>query len=251
MQHTKKQGPTMNDREYDWDPRAPEVLADQCAAYDALRERCPVALSEMLGWSLFRHEDVRRVLDDPLTFSIQVSTHRSVPNGMDPPEHGVYRSAIESCFGPEVLARYEPVCRGLAAALLDDGATRERFDCIEALAMPFAARCQCAFLGWPTSLAGTLCDWTRRSRAATLSGDRAVLAAIAREFRAFVTELRAERRAPGAAARQDVTQQLLAARVQGEPLTDADLASLFRNWTVGEVGSLAAALGILVHELAL
>ena len=42
-----------NVRNADWDPRAASVLADQDAAYDAMRERCPVAYSHFLGWSVF------------------------------------------------------------------------------------------------------------------------------------------------------------------------------------------------------
>lgn len=71
----------------DWDPKSDAVLRDQRAAYDEMRERCPVAYSEFLGWSLFMHEDIVRVLNDPGTFSSVVSRHLSVPNGMDFPEH--------------------------------------------------------------------------------------------------------------------------------------------------------------------
>jgi len=52
---------TMNDQlEPDWDPRAEKVLRDPSAAYDEMRERCPVAYSDYLQWSLFRHEDITR-----------------------------------------------------------------------------------------------------------------------------------------------------------------------------------------------
>ena len=71
----------------DWDPREQAVLSDQIRAYDEMRRLCPVARSEYLGWSLFRHDDVMRVLLDHVTFSNVVSLHPSVPNGMDPPRH--------------------------------------------------------------------------------------------------------------------------------------------------------------------
>ena len=67
----------MPDRKPDWDPRATSVLSDQEVAYDDMRKRCPVAYSEFAGWSLFRHEDVVRVLEDYETFSNVVSAHRS------------------------------------------------------------------------------------------------------------------------------------------------------------------------------
>jgi cytochrome P450 len=53
----------------DWDPRSQAVLDDQIKAYDDMRHRCPVAHSDYLHWSLFRHEDVVHALLDPATFS--------------------------------------------------------------------------------------------------------------------------------------------------------------------------------------
>ncbi len=35
-----------------WDPRDISVLRDQRHAYDAMRERCPVAHDDFLDWSL-------------------------------------------------------------------------------------------------------------------------------------------------------------------------------------------------------
>ena len=49
----------------DWDPSDPSVRVNQTAAYDRMRGTCPVAHSEALNWSLFRHEDVSRALHDP------------------------------------------------------------------------------------------------------------------------------------------------------------------------------------------
>jgi cytochrome P450 len=38
--------------------------------------------------------------------------------------------------------------------------------------------------------------------------------------------------------------------VNGQPLSDADIVSILRNWTAGDLGSLAASLGVVVHFLA-
>lgn len=62
----------------DWDSTSDEVRRDQRAGCDAMRERCPVAYSELMQWSLFRHEDVIRVLHDHASFSDAVSKHLSV-----------------------------------------------------------------------------------------------------------------------------------------------------------------------------
>ncbi|MFC6674238.1 hypothetical protein [Marinobacterium aestuariivivens] len=80
----------MNDRRTaDWDPRSPTVLDDQIEAYDEMRRRCPMAHSEFLNWTLFRHRDLMRVLADDQTFSNAVSSHLSIPNGLDPPSTGI------------------------------------------------------------------------------------------------------------------------------------------------------------------
>lgn len=57
------------------------------------------------------------------------------------------------------------------------------------------------------------------------------------------------RRRPGAGVSEDVIDGLMKIRVNGVPLTDEDITSILRNWTVGELGSLAASVGILVQHL--
>ncbi|HEY6725282.1 MAG TPA: cytochrome P450 [Polyangiaceae bacterium] len=235
----------------DWDPTAADVLSNQVAAYDEMRLRCPVAHSELLGWSLFRHEDVARVIADTETFSNVVSTHRSVPNGMDPPEHTAYRQAIEPYLGTEKVRNFEPECRVIATELLAPLASGVQIDFMDAFAVPFAVRCQCAFLGWPEALGAPVREWTRRNRDAVLTADRAMLAEIAREFETFIVGLLDERRRhAGDVAGDDLTTELMRVQVNGKPLTDAELTSIFRNWTVGEVGSMAAAVGILAGQIA-
>lgn len=232
-----------------WEPLSETVLQDQLGAYDAMRARCGVAYSERWGWSVFRHADVLRVLHDHEAFSNVVSAHRSVPSGMDPPEHTAYRRVLQPYFEPDRMRRFELTCRALARSSLTVAAASGTFDAMQDFAIPFAVRCQCAFLGWPDNLVEPLREWTRRSQVAVLAADGAALSELARQFRAHVDEVLATRRA-GTANGDDVTSSLMRARVGGVPLTDEELTSIFRNWTVGEIGSLAASIGIVTHELA-
>ncbi len=238
----------------DWNPASAEVLRDQRAAFDAMRERCPVAHSEFLGWSVFRHADVVRVLNDPATFSSVVSRHLSVPNGMDPPEHTAYRQLIEPYFEPERMAAFAPACRQIAAAqvasLLAPQDAEVEVELMDALAHPFAVRVQCEFLGWPAPMHEALRLWTRKNHQATLARDRVAMARIAREFEGYVDDLLRSRHTPGEHPEHDIAASLLAQQVNGRPLRDDEIASILRNWTVGEVGTIAAAIGILAHYLA-
>jgi len=38
--------------------------------------------------------------------------------------------------------------------------------------------------------------------------------------------------------------------VNGRPLTDKELVSILRNWTVGELGTISASVGIVLNTLA-
>lgn len=237
-------------KDVDWDPRSPSVLADQIAAYDELRHRCPVAYSDYLQWSLLRHADVMRVLNDPATFSNVVSAHSSVPNGMDPPEHTVFRRIIEPYFDPPRMQAFAPVCRAIASELIAGLPARGEIELMSDFAHEFALRVQCAFLGWSDDLRAPLRTWIHANRAATLAGDRAALEAVALEFDGHVRAQLELRRRAGDAAPDDITTSLLAERVGDRPLDDKELVSILRNWTVGELGTIATSVGIVAHYLA-
>lgn len=234
----------------DWDPRSRKVLADQIAAYDRMRRQCPVAYSDYLQWSLFRHADIVRVLADHVTFGNAVSAHLSVPNGMDPPVHTSFRRVIEPFFAPERMLAFEPVCRRIAVELAEAVRRDGEIELMGSFAQEFALRIQCAFMGWPSDLHEPLRQWVLKNQQATLGGHRAATAAVAQEFDSEIRRLLDLRREAGTGAPSDVTTELLHATVDGRHLTDEEIVSIVRNWTVGELGTIAASVGIIAHFLA-
>ncbi len=237
-------------REPDWDPISQDVSVDQRAAYDEMRERCPVAYSEFMQWSLFRHEDVTRVLHDHATFSNAVSQHLSVPSGMDPPEHTQYRRVIDPYFSPQRMDAFEPTCREISVDLVRNALTSGEVELMADLALLFAVRVQCAFLGWPTNLREPLTRWTRKNHEATLAQDRPAMSQIALEFEGFIDDMLETRFQAGAKPEDDITTALMHEKVWGRSLSNEEIASILRIWTVGEIGTIAASVGILVHYLA-
>ncbi|AZO23589.1 cytochrome P450 [Mesorhizobium sp. M1E.F.Ca.ET.045.02.1.1] len=234
----------------DWDPRSDTVVSNQIKAYDAMRHRCQVAYSDYLGWSLFRYEDVARALDDHQTFSSVVSRHLSVPSGMDPPLHTAYRRLIERHFEPERVESFEPLCRTISADLVSGLGRGVEIDLVTQLAQRFAVRIQCAFLGWPDSLHQPLLQWVQKNHEATLARDTSAMAAIALEFDGYISQLLEARREAGAAVPGDITSDLLRERVGDRPLNHEEIVSILRNWTVGELGTITACVGILGYYLA-
>ena len=230
--------------------RPEPVIADQRSDYDNLRERCPVSRDQHGQWHILRHADVSRVLHEHGVFSNRVSRHLSVPNGMDPPEHTEYRALIEPYFNPARMDAFAPACQTIADQLTQEAFSSSSVELMSALAEPFALRIQCAFMGWPESLQAQLSSWARRSEQATRNRDRPLLSQLAAEFDGMISALLQSRRQAHADAEHDLTTALMHEQVNGRPLHDQEIASILRNWTVGEIGTIAAAVGILAQYLA-
>lgn len=228
----------------DWNPRSPSVQEDQRRTYDGMRERCPVAYSEFLGWSLFRHDDVERVVHDPLTYS-SASRHLAVPNGMDGDEHKLYRNALAPYFTDERMSTFEPECRRVAQELVPLLVERSDVELVADFADPFCMRSLCAFLGWPEETWGYLLGWTHGNQQAAFTRDRDAGKTLAEEFTQYVTQQLDARRNGESVSGDDVTSSLMRAEVDGHRLTDDELVSALRNWTAGH-GTVAAGLSILL-----
>lgn len=233
-----------------WDPRSEEVLKDQIAAYDEMRRACPVAHSPYGYTSVFRHADALRIVRDHETFSSAVSRFPSVPNGMDPPEHTPFRQLIEPYFDEAHMDAFAPLCRNVAQKQVQALPVGQPVELMGEFAQIVALELQCAWLGWPDALHEPLRQWTLKNHAATLSRNEQAQAAVAREFDGYIKDLLSVRRNAGAAAPKDITTHLLRNDSMGRLLTEDEITSILRNWTVGELGTIAASIGILVQYLA-
>lgn len=231
-----------------WEPLSEAELVDQRATYDRMRAACPLARSPR-GVTLFRHADVVAAANHPHTFSSAVSAHRQVPNSLDPPEHTLFRAIVDPFFTLERMQALEPRLRACAQEIMRALPRDVVVDAVTELGYPFAVRAQAEWLGWQ-GIEETLLAWMRDNHAATRSADRSRMAAVAAAFDEIVTAQVQRRRELGDAAPDDPTTELLRVRIDGRPLADADIVSILRNWTAGDLGSIAAALGVVVHFLA-
>lgn len=216
--------------------------------YDSLRARCPVVHAADGSWHVTGHAEAIAVATDADAFSSAVSRHRAIPNSLDGDEHRSYRAVVDGFLTDERVAAQEPQCtahaRDVVAALPSD----RPIDVVADLGVPFAVRAQITWLGWPEAVAPELVQWIADNRAATRSGDSARTAEVAERFDAIIGRLLAERR--DASPTADVTTELLHATREGVPLTHAEVVSILRNWTAGDLSSLAACIGVIAHRLA-
>lgn len=219
---------------------------DQRSTYDALRSRCAVAREDG-RWVVVRHAEVVAAATDPSTFSSRVTTRRAIPNSLDGSEHAAYRAVVDRYLTDARVAREEPQCRAHAAAIVDALPRGVTVKTIAGIGIPYAVRSQSTWLGWPPELEETLVDWIRDNHAATRSSDRGRTAEVADRFDRMIHALLETRRQ---SPTPDVTGELMNDTVDGRPLTDEEIVSILRNWTAGDLGSLATSVGVIVHFLA-
>jgi cytochrome P450 len=188
---------------------------------------------------------------DTERFSSAVSSHLHVPNGLDAAEHAAYRQALDRFLTPEALAPFQDDFRRVAADLVVTLPRGVSVDAVSGLGTRFAVRAQSTWLNWPAALEERLVAWVAENHAATRAGDRAWTQRVAHDFDAFIRSVLEPRRAgasPGGA--HDVTTELMRTEVKGRLLGDAEIVSILRNWTGGDLGSIALCVGVLVHHLA-
>lgn len=218
------------------------------AALTRMRREAPVHWDEREGWwILTRHADVREVSRRPELFS-------SVPRGpwhvfeghfsmqaMDGKEHLRHRNVVSRAFTPRMVSMLEERAAGYIDEAID--ALRDRSGCefVQDLAVPVPLRIIADLLGVPD---GDLDSFRRWSDAAVVAGSsatagqKAAASAPMADFRAFLVEAVAKRRAqPG--------EDLLSAIIQAD---DAGLLSNDLSMSENEVVDFALFLLIAGNE---
>ncbi|MDR2996655.1 MAG: cytochrome P450 [Microbacterium sp.] len=193
---------------------------------------------------LERHADVVAAATDPERFSSRTSTHLHVPNGMDGAEHAAFRALIESYLTAAEADALEPMFADLAREAAQELMRAEPIDIVSELGEVFAVRAQCRWLGWHAAVEDELRLWMAENYAAARHPDPERNAAVAAAFDEIVRR-ELHRARPGT-----VTARLAGEYVRGRPLTEPEIVSILRNWTAGDLGSLARCVGVIVRRLA-
>lgn len=221
---------------------------DQRALTDELRPEARIVQGTGGEWIVLGHDEVVAAAMDPETFSSAVSSHLQLPNGLDGDEHRRFRALIDRYLGHERMTELEPAIREVSDELvagLEPGAT---VDAVDGLGAVFAVRAMTRWLGWPAELHDRLIAWTRENTSASASGDRTRTAKVAEDFDEIIMSVVGPRRADPAI--DDVTAQLIRDDFLGRELRDDEIVSILRNWTAGDLSSMALCIGVIVEGLA-
>ena len=234
------------------------------SATDEQRASGPLARTPEGTWVVLGHAEAMEVAGDHDSYSSAVSRFLQVPNGLDGVEHTAIRAATDHFFGPEEMAAFEPVLRDVARDLVEEltadvGPAGTEVDAVAAIGAVFAVRAQTAWLGWPAELEPQLLQWMVDNHEASRSRDLARTAEVAERFDALIRSVIRPRRAAGAHAPDDVTNRLIHQRVElpdpevpdstERSLRDEEIVSILRNWTGGDLGSIALCVGVLLTAM--
>ncbi len=132
-----------------FDPFDPEHTWWKYDAFAYAREKCPVvhlnAPSTGPMTMITRYEDVRRVLEDPQTFSSVGGSPSPAPIRLgpldhDPPEHTEFRRLLNPVFTRQFSLQFEPFMRATAAELIDSFLGEGKVEILSDYAGPYVAR---------------------------------------------------------------------------------------------------------------
>jgi cytochrome P450 len=210
---------------------------DPYADYAGLREAGPVhRISGTDGnpaWLVTRYDDVRRALADP---RLSLDKRNGLPGNyrglalppaldanllnLDPPDHTRIRKLVTQAFTSRRVEALRAPIRSTADALLDAMIPRGRADLVAEYAAPLPITVICDLLGVPAEGRTDFRRWT--DALLVPPSPEAAREAIGALLK-FFAELIADKRAAPA---DDLVSDMIAARDEGDSLSDDELTSL-------------------------
>jgi cytochrome P450 len=213
-----------------------------------MRHGDPVVRSDEHGgfWVVTRHEDVLRVAQDWQTFSsahgvsvpAKPSSLVAIPEHVDPPLHRSYKRLINPFFTVAAVAPYEQPTRDLVTRLIDGFIERGSCDFMADFATPFPGL---AFFDLVLNApADQLLELNEKAAAVSIPTNPGAREAAAWMFR-WISEFVATRRSEP--PRGDVVDAILAADIDGRPITDEEIVGMIQLLILGGLETTAGALG--------
>ncbi|WP_276302153.1 cytochrome P450 [Halorussus lipolyticus] len=144
--------------------------------YREMRDENPVRYDpERQSWDVFRYDDVKTILDDDETFSVnpRLANDFVEPDNpgeglifdtmlfQDPPRHDELRSVVDDEFQPRTLREREPHFRELATEMLESAiADGDEMELVADLAYPLPVTVIAELLGVPADERDQFKEWS-------------------------------------------------------------------------------------------
>lgn len=236
-----------------FDHLSEELAATMPATMARMRELSPVARSEEHGgfWVATGYEEALSVAQNWGTFSsehgLSVAGRRGVvrnlPVEVDPPAQRAFKSLITPYFTPAAVAEYEPPTRELVVRLIEEFVADGQVEFMDGFARKLPSQ---AFFEF--AIGAPLDELDEVSRLASLSSvpNHPDAAENWRGLYAWVKGFLDRRRA--SEPRGDVVDAVLAAEIDGVPLTDDEKIGAVQLLILGGLETTAGTLGLVLER---
>ncbi|HKF38395.1 MAG TPA: cytochrome P450 [Ktedonobacteraceae bacterium] len=186
-----------------------------------MRESTPVYRNPRnQNWSVFRYNDVQRVLSEYSTFSSQfLGGGQALDASMislDPPRHRKLRSLATLAFTPRTIAQLEPRIAEIVHEQLDNVAAQGHMDIIDDLSYPLPVTVIAELLGIPLADRERFKRWSDQFIGALPTQGIDPEDEMSEYFRWIIQQRRQE-------PKSDLISALLAAQIDGQHLTEQEL----------------------------
>jgi len=251
---TANSGPMPSDWWHDhFDLFAPELAVPLYETLKEMRGQCPVARSDQHDgfWVVTRYEDVMTVAQDWATFS---SAHglsvtkaptvvRNLPVEADPPEQRIFKRLINPYFTPAAVAAFEAATRKLVTRLIDNFIEVGSCEFMADFARPFPSR---AFFEFAINAPAEDIDRVAylASKSSTPKDPEAAQCWLGLYH--WIKEFAAARRQQP--PRGDVVDAILAAEIDGRPITEDEIVGTVQLIILGGLETTASALGLMLYR---
>ncbi|MCS6925444.1 MAG: cytochrome P450 [Candidatus Binatia bacterium] len=223
----------------DYNPLAPEVMANPYPYYAELRNKAPVAWLEPLQcWAVSRYVDVDFALRNPQLFPSSVFTAQAlgdlnpVPEtpwilDMNPPDHTRLRKLVNKAFTPRLIRALEPRVREITQELVAALTRHPETDLVASFSGPLPTIVIAEMLGVERARLHDFKRWSDDIVLATSrprdEAVRARVRASGAEFRAYMEEMIARRRREPA---EDLITALVRAEEERDMLSATEILAL-------------------------
>lgn len=205
------------------------------------------------GWVITRHALQQEALGDYAHFTSEGGSGfehmlnvswRLIPLDYDPPQHSLYRQILNPFFTPAKVSLLDGAVREVCNSLIAKLEDRNACEFVSEFATPFPTYIFLALMGLPIDEAPQFLAW---ERTLTHGADAAQRVGAARAVCAYLTGFVREQRARPTT---DLMKGLMAAKVEGRPLTDDEILGMAHTFYFGGLDTVYSSLGFMMRHLA-
>jgi cytochrome P450 len=231
--------------------------------FDELREQGDIHwIAEGVGYHILtRHEAILQLAQNPSLFSSRYFDPRLggeppfilKPVNLDAPEHPKWRRLLAPVFAPGAIARWDERIVQRARELIDGFYANGQCDFVRDFALRFPTAIFLSLMGLPQSELDTFLTWETAILHPGADGTYEGLTPLQAQaaVTAYFTELLRERRKhPADEPESDLVSMALGWEIDGKPLSDEDLLSLYLLMFEAGLDTVTAELGYGMLHLA-